>query len=88
MAFHPEIQRKAQEEITSLIGLDRFPSSEDREHLPHVEAIILETLRWKPVIATNTPDAVMEDDVYRGYLIPKGTVVIAVRTLFERSMVV
>ena len=88
MAFHPEIQRKAQEEITSLIGLDRFPCSEDREHLPYVEAIILETLRWNPVIATNTPHAVMEDDVYRGYLIPKGTVVIAVRTLFERSMVV
>ena len=81
MAFYPEIQRKAQEEVVSLVGLDRLPSSEHRQSLPYVEAIILETLRWKPIVPTNTPHVVIQDDEYRGYFIPKDTVVIAVRIL-------
>ena len=81
MAFYPEIQRKAQEEVVSLVGLARLPSSEHRQSLPYVEAIILETLRWKPIVPANTPHVVVQDDEYGGYFIPKDTVVIAVRTL-------
>lgn len=78
MAFNPEVQKKAQQEIHSVVGSGRLPDSNDRDSLPYVQAIILETLRWKPVVPLNTPHALIEDDEYRGFLIPKDTVVIAV----------
>lgn len=78
MAYNPEVQKKAQAEILSVIGPGRLPDSSDRVRLPHIEAIIMETLRWRPVVTINTPHAVTEDDVYRGWFILKGTVVHAV----------
>ena len=78
MALNPEVQKRAQEEIESVVGSKRFPEPKDRENLPYIEATILETFRWKPVVPLNTPHTVIEDDEYEGYFIPKDTVVIAV----------
>lgn len=50
MALHPDIQRRAQAEIDSVIGNDRMPLISDREHLPFVAAVIKETLRWHPLL--------------------------------------
>ena len=72
MALNPEAQKKAQAEIESVVGSKRFPEQNDRENLPYIQAVILETLRWKPVVPLNTPHAVIEDDEYEGYFIPKG----------------
>lgn len=49
MTLHPEIQKKAQAEIDSVVGNDRLPSLSDRGSLPYTEAIVLELLRWNPV---------------------------------------
>ena len=46
---YPEIQKKAQAEIDSVIGTDRLPSLSDRGSLPYTEAIVNELLRWQPV---------------------------------------
>ena len=73
MAKHPEVQRKAQEEIHRVIGDGRLPDFSDRPDLPYVEAIYREVLRWHPPM-TLAPHASMEDDVYKGYFIPKGKV--------------
>ena len=78
MALNPEAQKKAQAEIESVVGSKRFPEPKDRENLPYIQAVIHETLRWKPVVPLNTPHTVIEDDEYEGYFIPKDTVVIAV----------
>lgn len=78
MAFHPEFQERARADIDAVVGSERLPDFGDSESLPYIHAIILEVLRWKPVVPFNTPHAVMEDDEYRGMFIPKGTVVIAV----------
>ncbi|KAF7336353.1 O-methylsterigmatocystin oxidoreductase [Mycena venus] len=77
MILHPECQAKAQKEIDSIIGDQRLPTFEDREELPYVEGILQETLRWKPAVALGVPHVVMQDDIYRGMLIPKGSLVFA-----------
>ncbi|KAI0301726.1 cytochrome P450 [Multifurca ochricompacta] len=72
--LHPEIQKKAQEEIDAVTGRERFPSFEDRPRLPFVDAICKEVLRWMPVTPL-VPHAVTQDDVYEGLFIPKGAIV-------------
>lgn len=49
MTLHPEIQRKAQEEVDRVVGKNRLPTFADRENLPYVEAVINEVLRLNPV---------------------------------------
>ncbi|KAJ7046133.1 cytochrome P450 [Mycena alexandri] len=77
MILHPEYQEKAQKEIDAVIGTQRLPDYGDRETLPVVEAILQETLRWRTGVPLGVPHRVMEDDVYRGMLIPKGAIVFA-----------
>ncbi|KAF5366421.1 hypothetical protein D9758_009789 [Tetrapyrgos nigripes] len=50
MCMHPEIQKRAQEEIDGVVGHDRLPTFEDRIHLPYVEAICKETMRYHAVV--------------------------------------
>ena len=49
MVENPYIWKRAQVEIDSVIGTDRLPEFDDRASLPYVEAIIRETMRWRPV---------------------------------------
>ncbi|KAF5357112.1 hypothetical protein D9756_006792 [Leucocoprinus leucothites] len=76
MVLHPEVQRKAQEELDSVLGHGRLPEFGDRETLPYLEAVVKEVFRWKPTTPIAVPHYSTEDDEYRGYFIPKNTVVI------------
>ena len=49
MTLNPEVQKKAQEEISRVVGEDRLPTFADRENLPYIGALIKEVLRWNPV---------------------------------------
>ncbi|KAG2114150.1 cytochrome P450 [Suillus discolor] len=75
MVLYPDVQRRAQAEIDSVIGRDRLPTFEDRASLPYVEAILRETFRWHPILPLGIPHATSSDDIYDGYFIPKGTTV-------------
>ncbi|KAF8557536.1 cytochrome P450 [Imleria badia] len=77
MVKNPRVWKRAQAEIDTVIGTDRLPEYEDRSSLPYVEAIIRESLRWKPVAPMGVPHAAIRDDVYKGYYIPCGATVIA-----------
>ncbi|EPQ59616.1 cytochrome P450 [Gloeophyllum trabeum ATCC 11539] len=77
MTLYPEAQKRAHAEIDAVIGCDRLPTFADREHLPYVEALVKEVLRWNPVTPLGVPHRVTEDDVHEGYYIPKGSLVIA-----------
>ncbi|KAF5367940.1 hypothetical protein D9758_004326 [Tetrapyrgos nigripes] len=77
MLLYPEVAQKAQAEIDRVIGSDRLPTFADRQHLPYVNALALETLRWHTVAPTAIPHRLMADDIYNGYFIPKGSLVIA-----------
>jgi len=41
-----EVQKKAQAEIYAVVGSSRLPTFEDRDHLPYVNAVVTELLRW------------------------------------------
>jgi cytochrome P450 len=54
MVLYPDIQKRAQEEIDSVIGLDRPPTFKDYDRLPYVGAIVKEILRWRGVSPIGT----------------------------------
>ncbi|THU99260.1 cytochrome P450, partial [Dendrothele bispora CBS 962.96] len=78
MTLKPEVQRKCHEELHNVVGRHRMPNFNDYESLPYICAVVREILRWRPV----TVDPIglqhmsIADDVYEGYFIPKGTLVI------------
>ncbi|KAJ3936904.1 MAG: cytochrome P450 [Lentinula lateritia] len=76
MTLYPEVARKAQAEIDAVVGNDRLPTFADREHLPYVDALVKEVFRWKVVTPLAVPHRATQDDVYDGYFIPKGSLLI------------
>ncbi|KAF7372777.1 Cytochrome P450 2B11 [Mycena sanguinolenta] len=87
--LYPEWIPRAQREIDAIVGEDRLPSFKDRPHLPFVEAIVRETLRWRPAVRFGVPHQSTADDVveYKGkeYFIPKGSIIIAVSWAIEHD---
>lgn len=77
MVLCPAAQDQAQAELDAVIGADRLPTLGDRERLPFVEALVKEVLRWGCVLPQGIPHMLREDDVCDGFLIPKGSIVIA-----------
>ncbi|KAI0764993.1 cytochrome P450 [Fomes fomentarius] len=89
MMLHPDVAIKAQKEIENVVGSDRLPTFADRPALPYIDAVMSEVLRWGTPVplaqlfhpATPSysrgrlPHRLMEDDVYNGMHIPRGTLV-------------
>ncbi|CAZ84036.1 unnamed protein product [Tuber melanosporum] len=73
---HPEVLKRAQEEIDRVVGPDRLPAFEDRDNLPYVRNCVNEVLRWRSPSVGGVPHMVEEDDEYMGYRIPKGAIVV------------
>ncbi|KAH7929989.1 cytochrome P450 [Leucogyrophana mollusca] len=76
MVLYPEVQERAQKLIDSVVGSERLPNFDDRSSMPYLEAILRETLRWHPTFPLSLPHAPVDDDIYNGYLIPKGAMII------------
>ncbi|EJD08416.1 cytochrome P450 [Fomitiporia mediterranea MF3/22] len=76
MMQYPEIQRAAQAEIDAVVGPDRLPTFADRENLPYVNALVMETLRYCKVVPMGLPHVGTEDCVYEGHYIPKGALIL------------
>ncbi|KAF9458164.1 cytochrome P450 [Collybia nuda] len=77
MILNPEHQALAQKEIDTVIGPGRLPEFGDRPSLPYLECVLQETLRWNAAVPLGIPHKSMEDDVYNGMFIPKGSLIIA-----------
>ena len=75
MLHNPAAARKAQEELDRVVGRGRLPAFADESSLPYVCAWLKELNRWHPVVPLAVPHSVTEDDVYEGFLIPKGATV-------------
>ncbi|XP_076837604.1 cytochrome P450 2G1-like [Brachyhypopomus gauderio] len=73
---HPDIQEKMQTEIDSVIGRERSPLMQDRTSLPFTDAVIHEVQRFLDIVPLGLPRCTMDDMSFRGYAIPKGTVII------------
>ncbi|KAJ8383006.1 hypothetical protein SKAU_G00037840 [Synaphobranchus kaupii] len=76
MCTYPQVQEKVQAEIDSVVGSDREPSLEDKASLPFTEATIMEVQRMTAVVPLAIPHMASETTEFRGYTIPKGTVII------------
>ena len=76
MSLNQDIQRMAQAELDSVVGPNRLPDHNDRASLPYINAIIKEVMRWHTVVPLGVPHYTSEDMEYRGYFIPKGSVVL------------
>ncbi|KAI3608805.1 cytochrome p450 [Moniliophthora roreri] len=76
MIAFPEAQRKAQDELDRVIGRGRIPTLDDMDNLPYMRAVVKEVLRWRPASPMGVLHATLEDDIYEGYYIPKGCLVI------------
>ncbi|KAI0033059.1 cytochrome P450 [Vararia minispora EC-137] len=50
MVLYPEVQRKAQTELDSVLCGARLPTFEDQSLLPYVSALAKEVQRWHPVV--------------------------------------
>ena len=50
MTMYPDILKKAQSEIDSIVGHETLPTMRDREALPYVNAVCTELLRWHVVV--------------------------------------
>lgn len=71
----PETLGPAWQEIDRVVGPHRSPSYEqDEKEMPYLGAFVKEVFRWRSVaIIGGQPHAPTRDDVYKGWLIPKGT---------------
>ena len=76
MTQYPEVQRKAQLELDTVIGQDRLPEFSDLESLPYIRAMVKELLRWHIVAPIALPHRIVADDEYNGYLLPGDAIVL------------
>ncbi|EAU87092.1 OrdA protein [Coprinopsis cinerea okayama7 len=76
MVLHPEVQKKAQQEIDSVVGTDRLPTQADMANLPYTRAVISEVLRWNSVAPSGVPHVAIEEGWVGGYFIPKDAMII------------
>ncbi|KAF2437264.1 cytochrome P450, partial [Karstenula rhodostoma CBS 690.94] len=72
MALYPEWQTRLQEEVDSICG-DRMPQLSDSPRMPLLRAVVMEVMRWRPIVPSGIPHQTTADDVYDGFFIPKGS---------------
>ncbi|KAM6940207.1 cytochrome P450 2U1 [Xenentodon cancila] len=75
MALYPDIQDKIQAEIDEVVGKHRVPSLTDKGSLPFTEATIMEMQRMVVVVPLAIPHMASKTEEFRGYTIPKGTII-------------
>ncbi|KAG1876688.1 cytochrome P450 [Suillus subalutaceus] len=85
MVLYPDVQARARAEIDQAVRHDRMPCLDDRASLPYLDAILREVLRWYPLAPLGIPHATSNDDVYDGYFIPKGAIVIVNQWALSRD---
>ncbi|KAH9941442.1 cytochrome P450 [Amylocystis lapponica] len=73
--MHPAVLERARAEVDAAVGDSRLPEFADEAKMPYIVACAKETLRRRPPIIMGVPHAVLEDDVYKGYFIPKDAMV-------------
>ncbi|KAF9023898.1 cytochrome P450 [Hymenopellis radicata] len=50
LVYNPEVQAKAHAELDTVVGRNRPPDFSDKEDLPYISAMVLESLRWRPPV--------------------------------------
>jgi cytochrome P450 len=74
---YPEVQKKLQDELDSVVGRNRHPALSDRSSLPYFEATFAEIMRFSSLVPTSLNHSTERDCKILGFDCPKGTVIIA-----------
>ncbi|KAJ7762784.1 cytochrome P450 [Mycena maculata] len=78
MMMHPSVQRQAQDEVDRFFASEhRLPTLHDQGAFPYVQCILKEVLRWAPASPFGLFHCTAKPDVYKGYLIPAKTSIMA-----------
>ncbi|KAI4159114.1 MAG: hypothetical protein L6R39_000413 [Caloplaca ligustica] len=76
LAANPRVQKEAEEEFMRVVGPHRPPTFADMSNLPYLRACVKEMLRINPILAPGIRHFAEADIVYKGKVIPKGTVLL------------
>ncbi len=77
LIHHPKVQSRVRKEIRDVLGPMRMASMKDKPSLPYTDAVLLEVQRLADIAPLAIPHAVTKDVVFKGYHIPKGTMILA-----------
>lgn len=67
MLLHPDVQKKAQQEIDRVLGEGKLPDFGDRESLPYVECVLQESMRF--VLSLISKEDHLAHDISGGILL-------------------
>ncbi|KAJ1149050.1 hypothetical protein NDU88_001870 [Pleurodeles waltl] len=86
MMKFPDIQRKVQEEIDRVIGLEQ-PNTVHRKLMPYTDAVLHEVQRFGNILPLGLPRETTVDTNFKGFFIPKGTHIIPLleSVLYDKS---
>lgn len=85
---NPSFVDRARAELDAVVGRARLPSFADRPHLPYLDAVLEEVLRWRPIAPTGVAHVASADDAYDGMRVPRGAVVVANQWALTRDRAV
>jgi cytochrome P450 len=54
MALYPHVLAKAHAELDAVVESERLPRIEDKPNLLYVDAMIMETMWWRPALPLGT----------------------------------
>ncbi|KAK6175458.1 hypothetical protein SNE40_013918 [Patella caerulea] len=77
MAGLPGVQKKIQDEVDSVVGNDRYPTTSDRENLSYTDAVLHEIMRLGTAVPVGVPHMTSCDTTIDNgkYEVPKDTMV-------------
>ncbi|KAF8369713.1 hypothetical protein HHK36_032264 [Tetracentron sinense] len=70
---HPEVMRRAQEELDDVVGVNNIVEESHLPKLQYLDAIVKETLRLHPALPLLVPHCPSLSCIVGGYTVPKGT---------------
>ncbi|CAN8284686.1 unnamed protein product [Cochlearia groenlandica] len=82
---HPEILKKAMNELDMVVGKDRLVQESDIPQLNYLKACIRESFRLHPPNAFLPPHGARQDTTLAGYFIPKGSQILVSRPGLGRN---
>ncbi|KAF5382852.1 hypothetical protein D9757_007327 [Collybiopsis confluens] len=75
MLENPHVQTIAHRELDKVLGPGDLPTFSDEPSLPYITAIVREVLRYNPITPLAFPHQLVQDDIYEGYFLPKGSII-------------
>ncbi|GBM61727.1 Cytochrome P450 2C39 [Araneus ventricosus] len=77
LSKHPDVQKKVQEELDSVVGRERLLSWTDKQNLPYLDATIQELYRTAALFLVTTMYSNFKETTIEGYRIPERSAIVS-----------